>query len=908
MMVKPFLCLILLSGLTTVTAVASYIIRLSQSVQSCEDHVECDGMDIDDLTLSQFVNSFSNHLTDNTTLIFSPGNYSLESEFLVENVHSFSMFVWSGSLSKAVITCGHSARFEFRNVSAVTVSGLEFMGCFENRVISVSRFQLENSGFFGSGQPIVNGTVLSIEESMANLDRIVFKILSAVDELGLQYNCEQYCMVLFSAVDRVIGIALRSSNVSITHSQFEGNNVGIIGAVIVIFDGFGSEMVIINSTFVNNSASVLYHYDECNCYCDCNVNSGIVHINGHGSRLSVKIYDSKFVQNEGVILFGENFNMHITNTRFTNNMHSRGCVGIVCVADSNVIVSHSTFNNNIGLVLKAIRKEVSISHSEFLCNNGSFSAHIMNFDGAITTIDHSKLINSTGYSVLRVANTDMITLNFNEFINNNIPTGLAVVYMPYYTTADLKNLTDNNVFINNSAKYDIFISSVCGSNLSLSLGSSRCIPCSDYWLQDLMGIVAAAFIAGIVLVIFMLALNLTVAVGSLNGILFYANIVAVNTETYFSPSTAPNFVTVFISWLNLDIGFDICFTKTENSNTVVDLDELYKVLLHLAFPVYVIFLVIIVIVASERSSKFAKIIGKGNPVAVLATMILLSLAKFFNAVIVSFSLTYYKPAYGSRNVDVTRIEEYNLRYVDKLENTDIVAATYSVLAIDILFFSLCTIYVALVFFWQWLLRYQDKVIFKWVRYQKLRHFIEPYLAPYTAEYRYWTGLLLFIRIFLYLISVLNFSLNPRVDLLVTIFIVGGLILLKGVTAKRVYKNWPIDVMETAIYFNLVAFSALTWYNLDFGGNQIAVAYTSVMIIFILSLGVIVFHVLRYTKIYKCSFVKKAFEWTSSKLLEKKPKERPLNDAPEELDGYRLVRTAAGDQELPTITYSVVEIN
>ena len=102
---------------------------------------------------------------------------------------------------------------------------------------------------------------------------------------------------------------------------------------------------------------------------------------------------------------------------------------------------------------------------------------------------------------------------------------------------------------------------------------------------------------------------------------------------------------------------------------------------------------------------------------------------------------------------------------------------------------------------------------------------------------------------MYLISVLNFSLNPQVDLLATIFIVGGLILLKGVTAKRVYKNWPLDVMETAIYFNLVAFSVLTWYNLDFRGNQVAVAYTSVMIIFILLLGVIVSHIFRYSRLY-----------------------------------------------------------
>ena len=124
-----------------------------------------------------------------------------------------------------------------------------------------------------------------------------------------------------------------------------------------------------------------------------------------------------------------------------------------------------------------------------------------------------------------------------------------------------------------------------------------------------------------------------------------------------------------------------------------------------------------------------------------------------------------------------------------------------------------------------------------------------------------------------------------------IFIVGGLILLKGVTTKRVYKNWLLDVMETAIYFNLVVFSALTWYNLDFRGNQVAVAYTTVMIIFVLLLGVVVFHVLRYTRLYKLSFVEKAFKWASSKLLEKKPKEQPPNDAPEELDGYQLERSA-----------------
>ena len=130
-------------------------------------------------------------------------------------------------------------------------------------------------------------------------------------------------------------------------------------------------------------------------------------------------------------------------------------------------------------------------------------------------------------------------------------------------------------------------------------------------------------------------------------------------------------------------------------------------------------------------------------------------------------------------------------------------------------------------------------------------------------------MLLFVRAFIYL---LNFSLDPHVNLFAVSFVVGGLILLKGVNANRVYKSWLLDVMEISIYFNVVAFLVLTWYDLDFGGNQVAVAYTSVMIIFVFSVVIVVFHVLHYTRLYKCSSIENTFKWISSKLLERIPNE------------------------------------
>ena len=78
----------------------------------------------------------------------------------------------------------------------------------------------------------------------------------------------------------------------------------------------------------------------------------------------------------------------------------------------------------------------------------------------------------------------------------------------------------------------------------------------------------AGFIAGMLL-------NMTIAVGTCtpSGILSYANnniiiIIAENTDGYFFSITTPDFVTVFISWLNLDniIGFDACFFVRKDHN------------------------------------------------------------------------------------------------------------------------------------------------------------------------------------------------------------------------------------------------------------------------------------------------------------------------------------------------------
>ena len=65
--------------------------------------------------------------------------------------------------------------------------------------------------------------------------------------------------------------------------------------------------------------------------------------------------------------------------------------------------------------------------------------------------------------------------------------------------------------------------------------------------------------AGIVLVVLLYLLNLTVTIGTISGIIFYANIVSINDFVFLMNDNVFKPLTVFISFASLDIGIETCF-------------------------------------------------------------------------------------------------------------------------------------------------------------------------------------------------------------------------------------------------------------------------------------------------------------------------------------------------------------
>ena len=370
---------------------------------------------------------------------------------------------------------------------------------------------------------------------------------------------------------------------------------------------------------------------------------------------------------------------------------------------------------------------------------------------------------------------------------------------------------------------------VCKKGLSLSLGSSKCIECPSYWPLLLIGIVISAFLAGIVLVIVLLCLNLTVAKGTLNGIILYANIIHANRNTFLTFSK-PNFATVFISWINMELGIDACFFKGMNT--------FWKTLLQLVFPTYVILLVITIIYISERSVRFARLIGRKNPVATLATLVLLSYTKLIQTVISSLSFIILEYPNGSKHV--LWLPDASVQYI---------AGKHIVLfAVAILIILLGTAYTTVLFSWQWLLRYQHRRVLCWVRYQRLCLFLEPYHAPYVFKNRYWTGVLLIVRVVLYLISAVNVSSEPAVNLTAIGVTMLVILLFKGfLQQQKVYRKWLVEVLELVSYMNITLFTLFTLYTVKTQNEnskmQEVLAHISVSVTFLLFLVVVAYHMI-----------------------------------------------------------------
>ena len=336
----------------------------------------------------------------------------------------------------------------------------------------------------------------------------------------------------------------------------------------------------------------------------------------------------------------------------------------------------------------------------------------------------------------------------------------------------------------------------CKANLSAVFGSSQCLPCSHWWLF----LIPLFALAGIVLVFLLTVLNLTVSIGTINGLIFYANIVRANMAVFFPPthSTAVMIPSVFIAWLNLDLGIDVCFYD--------GLDTYAKTWLQLVFPAYVWTMMIVIIVSSHYFTWAARLSGK-NAVPVLATLFLLSYAKLLRVIIATFSfttlITYQSEDAANFSKEYVWLYDGNVQYL-KGKHVPLFLAALVILV------ALSGPYTLVLISVQCLQRRSRYRVLFWLR--RLKPLFDAYTGPYKDKHCYWTGLVLLVRagLFLFFGVVQNVENKPSLSLLAITLTAVGLLIVHGMVGG-VYKLVYLNFLENLFLANLIWFSSATLY-------------------------------------------------------------------------------------------------
>ncbi|XP_065914891.1 uncharacterized protein [Dysidea avara] len=259
----------------------------------------------------------------------------------------------------------------------------------------------------------------------------------------------------------------------------------------------------------------------------------------------------------------------------------------------------------------------------------------------------------------------------------------------------------------------------CEDGFSRVFGSDTCKKCDNAWLATIV----LYAILGVVLVVILFLFNFNVTLGTINGLIFFCNVMSMNEQLFFNTEISRfSFLRVFISLINLDLGFEICFYD--------GMSQLVKTGLQFVFPVYLWLLMLIIIYTGKFYFRAHKL-SSYSAVPVLSTLILLAYSKLLRSTISVFAF------------DRIQSSEYGSIVAWQPDPTvEYFTGGHIVLFLVGTFFLLVFIIPFVIFF------IFPSIILRSKRLSYFFPIFDCYFAPYKVKYRYWFGLRALLLLFL----------------------------------------------------------------------------------------------------------------------------------------------------------------
>ena len=317
--------------------------------------------------------------------------------------------------------------------------------------------------------------------------------------------------------------------------------------------------------------------------------------------------------------------------------------------------------------------------------------------------------------------------------------------------------------------------SQCQNHLSMALGSSRCIKCTNVYIILIIIIVT---VAGVILVTLLYLLHLTVTNGAINGIIFYANIVSINNSSFLVNNNVLKPLKVFISFVNLDLGIETCFYN--------GMDSYVKMWLQLFFPFYLIIIAASIIIASRYSYRILRLTYTRS-LPVLATLFLLSYTGVLRTVLtVLFSYS-----------TITHLPSGHKQIVWSIDaSISLFGAKFNMLFITCLMLFLLLIpFNIILMFTRHLLQFR-----------MINHFkplLDAFQGSSKDEYYYWIAICITLRSIYFALYGFQTKLRIIMATMILIFLTGyhGYI--------RPNKNKMVNIQELLLLINLTIMHAIS---------------------------------------------------------------------------------------------------
>ena len=290
----------------------------------------------------------------------------------------------------------------------------------------------------------------------------------------------------------------------------------------------------------------------------------------------------------------------------------------------------------------------------------------------------------------------------------------------------------------------------CIEGYSRVFSSTSCKRCSNTWLATIV----LYGLLGVILVFILFVLRLTITVGAINGVIFFCNAMSINENLFYNENQF-SFLRVFISFINLDLGFDMCFYS--------EMTQIAKTGLQFVFPIY-LWLLIMIIIFTESFTHFRRRISSYSAVPVLATLILLSYSKLLRTTISVFSFvtihyTSNESDYSVSQSIVTWLPDSSVKYLQGWHCV-LFVISLAVMLLFVLPFTFSSTF--------------PKIVLRSKRLSYFFPLLDCFFAPYKDKYRSWLGIRLIELIYLSGIEIVSvlFS-DQETSLLLSVVVVSA---------------------------------------------------------------------------------------------------------------------------------------